>query len=141
MGPQMHALDSIYAIQVIITHDLEVSFDPAFTPEFYALPSSMQDELLTQAKVLEVFGPTLGRPRVDTLKGSRHSNMKELRFDADGVWRVAFAFDPERRAIILVAGDKAGVSEGRFYTQLIRKADNRFDKHLERLSENRKEPG
>ena len=119
----------------------EVSFDPAFTPEFYALPSSMQDELLTQAKVLEVFGPTLGRPRMDTLKGSRHSNMKELRFDADGVWRVAFAFDPERRAIILVAGDKAGVSEGRFYTQLIRKADNRFDKHLERLSENRKEPG
>src|SRR6266851_8300425 len=66
----------------------------------------------------------LGRPRVDTLKGSRHANMKELRFDADdGVWRVAFAFDPKRKAILLVAGDKSGGSEKRFYRQLIAKAD------------------
>jgi hypothetical protein len=57
--------------------------------------------------------------------------MKELRFDAsDGVWRVAFAFDPRRRAILLVAGDKSGVSEKRFYKQLIKKADERFEKHL-----------
>jgi hypothetical protein len=59
--------------------------------------------------MLEQFGPHLGRPHVDTLQGSRHSNMKELRFTAaDGVWRVAFAFDPERHAILLVAGDKSG---------------------------------
>ena len=51
------------------------------------------------------FGSQLGRPRVDTLKGSRHANMKELRFDAaDGVWRVAFAFDPKRSAVLLIAG-------------------------------------
>jgi hypothetical protein len=60
--------------------------------------------------------------------------MKELRFDAaDGVWRVAFAFDPQRKAILLVAGDKSGGSERRFYRTLIRRADERFDAHLERL--------
>ncbi len=59
--------------------------------------------------------------------------MKELRFDAaDGVWRVAFAFDPKRHAILLLAGDKSGVSERRFYKQLIAKADRRFDAHLAR---------
>ena len=94
----------------------------------------MQDELLAHAKLLEAFGPQLGRPRVDTLNGSKHANMKELRFDAaDGVWRVAFAFDPKRRAILLVAGDKTGTSEKRFYKRLIKKADERFDAHLKRL--------
>jgi len=71
---------------------------------------------------------------VDTLKGSKHANMKELRFDAaGGVWRVAFAFDPRRQGILLVAGDKSGVSQGRFYEQLIAKADKRYAAHLARL--------
>ena len=83
------------------------------------------------ARFLQQFGPQLGRPRVDTLKGSRHANMKELRFSAaDGEWRVAFAFDPKRKAILLVGGDKSGVSEKRFYRELIRKADERFEAHL-----------
>lgn len=60
--------------------------------------------------------------------------MKELRFDAnDGVWRVAFAFDPQRHAILLIAGDKSGTSEKRFYSQLVNKADERFDAHLHQL--------
>ena len=60
--------------------------------------------------------------------------MKELRFSAaDGVWRVAFAFDRQRQAILLVAGDKAGVREKRFYKRLIAKADERFDAHLANL--------
>jgi hypothetical protein len=60
--------------------------------------------------------------------------MKELRFDADnGVWRVAFAFDPERKAVLLVAGDKSGASERMFYRRLIALADRRLDAHLERL--------
>ncbi len=60
--------------------------------------------------------------------------MKELRFTAvGGEWRVAFAFDTKRTAILLIAGDKAGVSEKRFYRDLIRKADDRFDAHLARL--------
>lgn len=63
---------------------------------------------------------------------------KELRFAADGgVWRVAFAFDPQRRAIVLVAGGKAGVSQGRFYRSLIRTADVRFDEHLEHMERRR----
>ena len=60
--------------------------------------------------------------------------MKELRFDADdGVWRVAFAFDPKRRGVLLVAGDKSGGSEKRFYRALLQAADARFDAHLGRL--------
>ena len=54
-----------------------------------------------------------------------------LRFTAaGGVWRVAFAFDPERKAILLVAGDKSGIGERRFYRQLIKKADERFARAL-----------
>ncbi len=116
-----------------------VSFHEEFDGEFDVLSQAVQDELLAHARLLEQFGPQLGRPRVDTLKGSRHANMKELRFDAaDGVWRVAFAFDPKRRAILLVAGDKSGGSEKRFYRQLITKADKRFDGHLARLKKGRK---
>ena len=76
---------------------------------------------------------------MDTLNGSRHSNMKELRFSAaDGEWRVAFAFDVRRSAILLVAGDKSGVGQNRFYRELVRKADARFDAHLARLKRERK---
>ncbi len=102
-----------------------------FVAEYEALSDIVQDELLAHVAVLEAFGPQLGRPRVDTLNGSRHKNMKELRFDADnGVWRFAFAFDPKRAAIVLCGGDKAGGSEPRFYRQLIAKADRRFDAHI-----------
>ena len=106
-----------------------------FVPEFDALADAVQDELLAHIAVLETFGPQLGRPRLDTLKGSRHANMKELRFDAaDGVWRFAFAFDPRRRAMVLCGGDKSGGGEKRFYQQLIINADARFDAHLASLA-------
>lgn len=104
-----------------------------FEEEFENLNSDVQKELFVKVKFLEEFGPQLGRPHADTLEGSKHKNMKELRFSADnGVWRVAFAFDTERQAILLVAGDKSGTSEKRFYKNLIRKADARFDTHLEK---------
>lgn len=116
-----------------------VEIGDEFLPEFCELPESVQDEILAHAQLLEKFGPGLGRPRVDTLKGSHHTNMKELRFyAADGAWRVAFAFDPRRHAILLVAGDKSGGSQTRFYEDLIRKADKRFDAHLLRLRQERK---
>ena len=112
----------------------EVGFHPAFTLEFGELNENVRMELLAHAKLLEQFGPQLGRPRADTLHGSRHANMKELRFYADnGVWRFAFAFDPLRQAIVLIGGDKAGVSEKKFYRQLVEKADARFDEHLRHL--------
>jgi hypothetical protein len=111
-----------------------VEIGDEFEPEFLALDQIVRDEIHALSCLLQQFGPQLGRPRVDTLKGSRHKNMKELRFAAaDGEWRVAFAFDPRRRAILLVAGDKSGISERKFYRQLIAKADKRFDAHLGRL--------
>jgi hypothetical protein len=111
-----------------------VAIGDEFEPEFYALPEEVQEEILALALLLQQFGPQLGRPRADTLDGSRHANMKELRFAAaDGEWRVAFAFDPKRKAILLVAGDKSGGSQKRFYCDLIKKADERFDAHLRRL--------
>ena len=112
-----------------------VLFHEAFDTEFQALSSALQDEMLTHALLLREFGPTLGRPTVDTLKASRHTNMKELRFNWEGeVWRVAFAFDPKRRAILLVGGEKGGVNQRRFYKRLIATADARLDEHLKNLS-------
>jgi len=109
----------------------DILFHPDFADEFDLLSQSVQEEILALAGLLKKCGPQLGRPRVDTLKGSRHANMKELRFEADnGAWRVAFAFDPDRKAILLVGGDKSGGSESRFYRQLLEKADARFDAHL-----------
>jgi hypothetical protein len=116
-----------------------VEIGDEFEPEFDVLHEDVQMEILALARLLQQFGPQLGRPRVDTLNGSRHANMKELRFSAaDGEWRVAFAFDAKRNAILLVAGDKSGVGERRFYRELIRRADDRFDAHLARLKNERR---
>lgn len=113
-----------------------VIFNTDFEKEFYELDKSVQDELLAHALMLETLGPQLGRPTVDTLKGSAHTNMKELRFSVrNGVWRVFFAFDPVRRAVILVAGNKKGKNETRFYKDLIHIADIRFEHHLDALKE------
>jgi len=111
-----------------------VEIGDEFEPEFNGLHEDVRTEILALSRLLQQFGPQLGRPRVDTLNGSRHANMKELRFRAaDGEWRVAFAFDTKRKAIMLVAGDKSGGSERAFYRQLITRADKRFDAHLNRL--------
>jgi hypothetical protein len=121
----------------ILEHNIsewEIIFHDEFIPEYRELSESVQNVLVALTSILREKGPVMGRPQVDTLKGSRHANMKELRFDADGgVWRVAFAFDPERKAILLIAGDKGGVEQGRFYRGLIQVADGRFDQHLKAL--------
>lgn len=114
--------------------DWDIDFCEEFYEEFQDFSEAVQDELLAHLQMLKQFGPSLGRPHVDTLNGSKHPNMKELRFKADdGVWRAAFAFDPSRKAILLVAGDKSGGSEKRFYKVLIKDADDRFDQHLDSL--------
>ena len=79
--------------------------------------------------LLEQRGPGLGRPLVDTVNGSRHQNMKELRA---GTIRVLFAFDPKRTAILLIGGDKRGRWQ-EFYEQMIPLADELFDEHLEEI--------
>lgn len=117
-----------------------VLFHDDFAAEFAALAESLQDELLAHALLLRDFGPGLGRPTVDTLKGSKHANMKELRFGWAGeVWRLAFAFDSVRQAILLVGGDKGGADQRRFYKRLIALADARFDAHLLTLATTNKE--
>jgi hypothetical protein len=111
-----------------------VAFHDEFEPEFDELSRGVQDELYAEAQFVELLGPETGRPHVDKLHGSSYANMKELRFEAmNDEWRVAFAFDPKRVAILLVAGGKTGVSEKRFYKTLIDKADARYKRHLEKL--------
>lgn len=112
----------------------DVDLAVEFIDEFYALPKDVQNAIAIRVTMLESTGPQLGRPYVDTLYGSDFANMKEMRFEADGgVWRVAFAFDPRRQGILLVAGDKAGADQRRFYRRLVKTADQRFERHLRRL--------
>jgi hypothetical protein len=111
-----------------------VEFHDEFIEEFGVWSEVVQDAVLSSLGKLRAFGPSLGRPSVDTLKGSAYSNMKELRVDAEGgVWRIAFAFDPKRRAILLTGGNKTGISKDRFYSMLIRVADARYRRYLETI--------
>lgn len=103
---------------------------PDFVQEREALPEGVSDKLDEIILALCKAGPQLGRPQVDTLKGSKHANMKEIRVAAGGAWRFAFAFDTERNAVVLCGGNKEGTSEKRFYRTLIRTADTRFDDWL-----------
>ncbi len=113
----------------------DIEFHNAFAQEVDQMAPAVRIELMAHVQLLEQFGPELGRPRCDTLNGSDFANMKELRLNANnGVWRVAFAFDPNRTAILLVAGDKRGSNEKRFYKALIRTADARFKQHLDSLA-------
>lgn len=93
---------------------------------------------MSRLKLLEQFGPNLGRPNVDTLDDSSFPNMKELRFRLDGLWRFVFAFDTKRQAVVLVGGDKVGENQGRSYRELIKKADQRFGNHLKRLEKSKR---
>ncbi|WP_092613679.1 type II toxin-antitoxin system RelE/ParE family toxin [Raineyella antarctica] len=92
------------------------------------------DLIIAALEVLAEEGPTLGRPLVDTIKASRHKNMKELRPGSTGrsEIRILFAFDPRRHAILLVAGDKAGKWQ-RWYARQLPLADDLFDQHLNKL--------
>jgi|SRR5581483_6373698 len=117
----------------------QIATTDTFDEWFAKLPSNGQAEVIAKVDLLKLFGPKLGRPHADTLNGSRHANMKELRADtSEHALRIAFAFDPERRGILLVAGDKTGVGQKRFYRQLIIKADELFDMHLATLKSRRK---
>jgi hypothetical protein len=115
--------------------DWDVRFDPAFAAEAKGFARGVQLEIAALAGLLRQFGPQLRRPHCDTLNRSKHANMKELRFTLpDREWRIAFAFDPQRQAILLVGGSKSGTSEKQFYRDLIRVADARFSEHLKSLS-------
>ena len=110
-----------------------------FDAWFAGLGEDAQAEVIAKVELLRLLGPRLGRPHADTLNDSKHANMKELRADTrDRVLRIAFAFDPDRSAILLLGGNKSGISQKRFYKQLIARADALYDEHLERISERKK---
>lgn len=126
-----YKLDVISALAYIEGMAWTVLEHPDFSAERADFPEDVLDKLAEIILVLEREGPQLGRPHADTLNGSKHRNMKELRLAVKGAWRFAFAFDPERAAVILVGGNKEGGSSAKFYRSLIRIADERFDEWLE----------
>jgi hypothetical protein len=115
-----------------------VLFHPELEAELAGLPREVAKKLAEVLLVLRQMGPQLGRPLVDTLKGSRFPNMKELRFSADGVWRFAFAFDPKRQAILLAAIDKRARDQTHAYARLTAAADRRYAGHLKQLEKGKK---
>ncbi|GAA2840601.1 type II toxin-antitoxin system RelE/ParE family toxin [Kitasatospora sp. CM 4170] len=120
----------------------EVSLHDAVDSWFVRLSQDepeIADQVAAAIDKLEADGPTLGRPLVDRIKQSKHHNMKELRPRTDGETeiRILFAFDLEREAILLVAGDKTG-TWNKWYDENVPVADARFDEHLKRLNEGEK---
>jgi hypothetical protein len=109
----------------------EIEVTDQFTVWYDALSDDDAQSVNEAVEVLEVRGPTLGRPLVDTMRRSRHANMKELRPLATSI-RILFAFDPRRMALLLLGGDKQGEWE-RWYEVNIPRADDLFDEHLEAL--------
>jgi len=104
------------------------------------LDDDAREAILKNIIILKEIGPNLGRPYVDTLKQSRHKNMKELRIqNKKRLFRILFIFDPDRKAVLLIGEDKCG--DKRFYEKMIPIADNLFDKYLasRRKNENNKQ--
>ena len=101
---------------------------------FNDLPQKHKVAIATDLTVLKSIGPSLGRPYVDQIKGSKFKNLKELRTKVSGhVYRSLFAFDPERHAVILSGGDKKGKDQDKFYKKLILQAEAVFEKHLKNI--------
>jgi hypothetical protein len=105
---------------------------------FDTLDEDSEEQVTAALRVLRQEGPALGRPFVDTITGARHTNLKELRPGSSGrsKIRILFAFDPERAAILLVGGDKAG-EWSKWYRKAIPLADDRLDQHNARLGRKR----
>ena len=114
----------------------EIELLPEFAEWWRELPADARDAIGHDLDLLASRGPLLGRPYADTMHGSRFPNMKELRTMHLGrQYRSFFAFDPRRRAIVLIGGDKTG--DTRFYDRMIVRADALFAEHLYRLAQSR----
>lgn len=101
---------------------------------FEAQEDELQIRILAGLNLIEMIGPSLSRPHSDTIKGSKYTNMKELRVQHRGhPYRAFYAFDPIRNAIVFCAGDKKGSNENKFYADMIKTADAEFEKHLKKL--------
>jgi hypothetical protein len=107
----------------------EVEVSDEFKGWYEALKEDEQDSVILSVNLLQDFGPSLGRPHVDTVKGSVFPNMKELRVQHQGrPYRILFAFDPRRNAYLIVGGDKTG--DANWYESAIRRADAIYGQYL-----------
>jgi len=110
----------------------EVEYTDQFEHWWNGLSPDEQEDVAVKVGLLEQRGPALGRPHVGTIKGSKHPNMKELIVQHAGrPYRILFAFDPRRFAILLIGGDKTG--NDRWYDEYVPIADRLYDEHLETL--------
>ncbi len=110
----------------------EVEYTDEFGTWWNQLDADEQESIAVSVELLRQLGPNLPRPHADTLQGSRHKNMKELRTQHAGhPLRTLFAFDPRRCAVLLIGGDKTG--DNRFYEWMIPLADDLYDEHLKSL--------
>ncbi len=121
-----------------------MEWDVEFTDEFdrwwNGLSEDEQDSVDQMVRLLQMRGPSLGRPHADLIQSSRHSNMKELRVQHLGKpYRVLFAFDPKRCAILLTGGDKTG--NDRWYEEFVPIADPLYEEHLLALEKEKKNNG
>jgi len=117
----------------------QVIAHPAVDGWLQTLDTDSFEQVTAAVRELRRRGPALPRPLADTIRNSRHRNMKELRPGSSGhsEVRILFAFDTERQAILLVAGDKDGQWKD-WYKRAIPLADDRFDEHFERLEQLRR---
>lgn len=110
----------------------EIEHTEKFEEWWVTLSEDEQESIAVSVGLLEKLGPNLPRPHSDTVKGSKYSNMKELRTQHAGEpYRTLYAFDPKRRAILLIGGNKTGHKN--WYKTYIPVADNLFTEHLEDL--------
>lgn len=97
------------------------------------LTEAEQESIDASVRLLEARGPRLGFPHTSGINGSRHAHMRELRIQHQGrPYRILYAFDPRRHAILLIGGDKTG--QDRWYDVFVPVADTLYDVHLDTLS-------
>ncbi len=113
----------------------EVEYTDEFEEWWNDLDADAQEDIDVIVRLLEAVGPALTRPYADTVKGSRYPNMRELRVQSQGrPIRILYAFDPRRTAILLIGGDKTGLTDERFYGTYVPIADRLYTEHLEAIS-------
>jgi hypothetical protein len=118
----------------------EVEFTDEFEDWWNKLEETEQIKIDAAIRMLEEYGPDLPYPMSSGVNGSRHSHMRELRVQVQGrPFRVLYAFNPKRTAILLVGGDKSG--DGRWYEIQVPRADKLYDQHLEELNKESKKEG
>lgn len=132
-----YSLDRIFLRGYILYMAWEVEFTDEFGDWWNSLSETEQEDIAASVGILQEKGATLGFPHSSGIAASKHGGMRELRIQHQGrPYRVLYAFDPRRAAILLIGGDKTG--NNRWYEEFVPVADKLFDKHLAVLEEEKK---